>query len=79
MYRALCFALLLLKIQQKDLKSIFIAWSVHFLVVKQEENWLRFYTLKVTGIVFIVISSVVFNMKDVQHRSRSVLFNSFCL
>lgn len=69
MYRALCFAFLLLKIQQNDLKCIFTARSLHFLVVKHEENWLRLYTLKVTGIISVIISSVVFNIKDVQQIS----------
>lgn len=69
MYRALCFVLLLLKIQQKDLKCIFTARSLLILVVKHEENWLWFYTLKVTGIISVIISSVVFNIKDVQQIS----------
>lgn len=79
MYRALCFALLLLKTRQKYLKCIFTAWSSHFLVVKCEENWLQFYTFKVSSNIAMIISAVVFNIKDVQHRFQSVLFNSFCL
>ena len=69
MYRALCFVVLLLKIQQKDLKCIFTAWSSYFLVVKHEENWLRFYILKVTCIISVIISSLLFNIKDVQQIS----------
>lgn len=73
MYRALCFSLLLLKIQQKALKYIFTAWSLHFLVVKHEENWLQFSTLKVTGIISVIISSVVFNIKAVQQISSCII------
>lgn len=69
MYRALCSLLLLLKIQQKALKCVFTALSLHFLAVKHEINWLQFYTLKVTGIISVIISSVVFNIKDVQQIS----------
>lgn len=73
MYRALCFPLLLLKIQQKALKCSFTAWLLHFLVVKHEENWLQFYTLKVTSIISVIISSVVFNIKDVQQSSSCII------
>lgn len=68
MYRTLCLALLLLKIQQKDLKCIFTSRSFH-LVIKHEENLLLFYTLEVTGMISVIISSVVFNIKDVQQIS----------
>lgn len=73
MYRALCFPLLLLKIQQKALRYIFTAWSLHFLVVKHEGNWLQFYALKDTGIISVIISSIVFNIKDVQQISLCII------
>lgn len=51
----------------------FCSLIVHFLVVKPEENWLQFYTLKVTGIISVIISSVVFNIKDVQQISSCII------
>lgn len=73
MYRPLRFPLSLLKIQQKASKYVFTAWLLHFLVVKHKENWPQFYILKVTGIISVIISSVAFNIKDVQQFSLCII------
>lgn len=75
MYRALCFALLQLKIQQKYLKCIFTAWSLHFLVVKCEKKTVCSFTPWKLAVIFLRLYQLLYLILKIHSTDFSVLFN----
>lgn len=76
MYRALCFALLLLKIQQKYLKCIFTAWSLHFLVVKcEKKKTVCSFTPWKLAVIFLRLYQLLYLILKIHSTDFSVLFN----